>query len=81
MRAEEAHSTYDNVVSGWLAQLGPRHAHTLHAQYGLALVLRDRGLTAAARAVCQEVVEGYDAVYGSLHPLTITAQKAAQGLR
>ena len=92
-------------MGGWLAQLGPRHAHTLHAQYGLALVLRDRGLTAAgvqpqyararslsfvslcvsrlcaARTAYEEVIEGYAAVYGSLHPLTITAQKAAQALR
>lgn len=72
---------FEQVVGGWLAQLGPRHAHTLHAQYGLALVLRDRGLTAAARTAYEEVVEGYSAVYGSLHPLTITAQKAAQALR
>lgn len=79
--ADEAQSLYERVVSGWLAQLGPRHAHTLHAQYGLALVLRDRGLRTAARTAYENVIEGYGAVYGSLHPLTITAQKAAQALR
>ena len=78
---EGAQELYQVVVSGWLAQLGPKHAHTLHARYGLALVLRERGLKAEARVCCVEGVEGYTEAYGSLHPMTITVKRVADTLR
>jgi hypothetical protein len=76
-KVHDARREYEAVLSIQRRQLGPRHPLTLHTQYNLALLVRNRlGDARGGRKLLAEVVTGGTAVLGAGHPQTKKAARA-----
>jgi hypothetical protein len=74
---ERCRGLYDLVIEGRTQALGAAHEQTLAAQANLADLLRDQRKLTEARALCELVVDGYNANpdIGPSHINTLFAQK------
>jgi len=70
-RLEEARSVFDEVYTGQLNHLGPRHPTTLSALHNLATVTRRLGDTRGAETLYLELVESRREVLGEHHAQTL----------
>ena len=76
-KIHDARREYEAVLKIQRERLGPRHPHTLHTQYNLALLIRNRlGDVRGGRKLLAEVVTGGTAVLGAGHPQTKKASRA-----